>query len=679
MVTRRKLLKLGASAGAGLYFTTKSGFWSRVFAQIPGGTLPPDVIRKFVTPLVIPPAMPRTASDATTDYYSIAVRQFTQQILPPPHRRATVWSYGSTTDPFTFNYPAFTIEATAERRARVTWANQLVDRDSRYLPHLLPVDQTLHWANPPGGVAGRDTHSLNPTRYRGPVPIVTHLHGHHSTDESDGYPEAWYLPIANNIPAGFATEGTWYHFFRKKFRGLWGGDWAPGTATFVYRNDQRATTLWYHDHTLGMTRLNVYAGPAGFYLIRGGPSDLSPGMLPGPAPAAGDPSGMRYYEIPIVIQDRSFNADGSLFYPDNRAFFEGLRTGQLQIPFIPDAGCTGPSDVPPIWNPEFFANTMVVNGRTWPYLTVEQRRYRFRFLNGCDSRFLILKMSRNGLPFWQIGGDGGFLPAPARLEQLLLGPAERADVIVDFTRVPVGTEILLLNLGPDEPFGGGVPGVDFGPSDPNTTGQVMQFRVVAAQSSDPSMPPEALVLPTRTPLPAAAVTRRVSLNELESATVLVDGHPGHGHPDHQPANLKLACTDPGAVPFGPTQALLGTLTSNGKGNPLPWMHGVTENPAPGATEIWEIHNFTEDAHPIHIHMVQFEIIERVDANGVARAPAPWETGTKDTVIAFPDEITRVKATYDLPGQFVWHCHILEHEDNEMMRPYSVGPVQTPTP
>ncbi len=679
MTSRRRFLRLGAAGGAGLYFTTKYGFGSRVYSQIPGGTLPPDVIPKFVTPLLIPPAMPLDSTSPTTDYYSIAVRQFGQQILPPPHRQTTVWGYGSLTDARTFNYPSYTIEARANRRVEVTWVNQLIDSAGRYLPHLLPVDQTLHWANPPGGVAGRDMHGLDPTPYRGPVPIVTHLHGSHVTDESDGYPEAWYLPAASNIPAGFATTGTWYNYFRAKFAATWGGSWAPGSAKFTYANDQRATALWYHDHALGMTRVNVYAGPAGFYLIRGGASDLSPGILPGPAPAVGGPAGTRYYEIPIVIQDRSFNADDSLFYPDNRAFFEGLQTGQLQIPFIPQSACSGPSDVSPIWNPEFFGNTIVVNGRTWPYLEVEQRRYRFRFLNGCDSRFLILKLSRAGLPFWQIGADGGFLPAAARLDQLLMGPAERADVIVDFTNVPVQTDIVLLNLGPDEPFGGGEPDLDFDASDPATTGMVMQFRVVAAQSVDVSTPPDALVLPQTTPLPSAALTRQLSLNEAESATVLVDGHPGHGHRKHQPANLKLACTDPAGVPFGPTMALLGTVTPQGESNPRRWMDAITENPAPGTTEVWEIHNFTEDAHPIHVHMVQFEVVDRQDASGVVRPPEAWETGTKDTVVSYPGEITRVKATFDRAGQFVWHCHILEHEDNEMMRPYSVGPVQTPTP
>jgi spore coat protein A len=166
MATRRRFLKL-ATGGAGVYLTSKFGLWSRVLAQIPGGTLPPDVIPKFVTPLLIPPAMPLAGSSPTTDYYAIAVRQFAQQILPAPHRRTTVWGYGSLTDARTFNYPSYTIEATANRRAEVTWVNQLVDRNGRYLPHLLPVDQTLHWANPPG-ISPRPTTSQRASPRRAP-------------------------------------------------------------------------------------------------------------------------------------------------------------------------------------------------------------------------------------------------------------------------------------------------------------------------------------------------------------------------------------------------------------------------------------------------------------------------------------------------------------------------------
>ncbi len=227
---------------------------------------------------------------------------------------------GTVAEGGSFHSPAFTIEATSDVPVTVRWVNDLVDADGNYLPHLLPVDPTIHWANPPGGIAGRDGHmhdmaAFGPGPYRGPVPIVSHLHGAHSTEESDGYTEAWYLPAAKNIPEGYATTGTYYDEFVNRY----GLTWEPGTATFRYPNDKRAFTSWFHDHALGLTRLNVYAGPAGFYLVRGGPSDFAPGILPGPAPVVGDDPFGTYYEIPIVIQDRSFNDDGSLFYPDNRA------------------------------------------------------------------------------------------------------------------------------------------------------------------------------------------------------------------------------------------------------------------------------------------------------------------------------------------------------------------------
>lgn len=644
MISRRQFLKISVGTGVGLLIPWKWG--GRALAMpIPGGSLDPTTIPKYQLPLIIPPAMPRTGKirvrgGKNIDYYEIAVRQFQQQILPPGLPMTTVWSYGSVRHPGSFHYPAFTIEAKWRAPVRVKWINDLKDPfTGNYLPHILPVDPTLHWANPPGGPEGRDmrpTFTETPGPYTGPVPIVTHLHGGHTTQESDGYAEAWYLPAANNIPPGYATEGTWYEAFKTEFYNRWGVEWEPGTATFQYANDQRAATLWYHDHTLGMTRLNVYAGPAGFYILRGGPDDEVIGTLPGPAPALGDPPGMRYYEIPIAIQDRSFNADGSLFYPDTREFFDGFAG-----PYIPY------SDISPIWNPEFFGNTMVVNGRTWPYLEVEPRRYRFRFLNGCNSRFLILKFSDPNLTFWQIGSEGGFLPAPVELPQLLLGPAERADVIVDFSSFAPGTEILLHNLGPDEPFGGGVPGIDFDPADPETTGQVMQFRVVPLTAADTSTPPNQLVLPPFVGLGPESHTRRVSLNEEDSAVL-----PG----------------------VGPRAALLGTVDDNGEPVPLMWDDPITENPALGATEVWEIYNFTEDAHPIHIHELQFQVVNRQPFGGTPYSPEPWETGYKDTVIAYPGEITRVKALFDLPGLYVWHCHIVEHEDNEMMRPYFIGPM-----
>ena len=685
----------------------------------PRTVLDPTTIPKYEDPLIIPPAIPRAGKIKqkrmkNIDYYEIAVRQFQQQVLPKGFPSTTVWSYGAVDFPQTFHYPAFTIEAKWRRPVRVKWMNELVKDpvdcfytapgpknpgSCEYLPHLLPVDQTLHWANPAKdcivGAARTDCRGASPLPYTGPVPMIVHVHGAETTEESDGYPEAWYLPNASNIPAGYARGGSFFDTFKNE--SPIGAEWTPGSAVFQYPNDQEATTLWYHDHSLGMTRTNVYAGPAGFYLLRGGPGDAVVGTLPGPAPALGDQPGLDYYEIPVVIQGRSFNRNGSWFYPDTRAFFEGLPPEQLQIPFIGEEAYNGqPSDVSPIWNPEFFGNTIVVNGKTWPYLNVEPRRYRLRYLNGSQSRFLILRLVRATdvndpttwvqVPgaFWQIGAEQGFLPAPVQLDELLMAPAERADVIMDFSTiaVPAGSGLYLVNVGPDEPFGGGVPGVDFLEADAMTTGQVMQFRPVPLKSIDLSTPPARLVLPAPPVLPpVAAVTRTITLNEEESKSVYViedvDGN-----------IVEVPAAYPGAEPFGPTEALLGVLNPDGTSTPLMWADATTENvPAVGDTEVWEIYNFTADAHPIHIHLVQFQVVDRqllaTDGEGMSiqpaallpgtnRPPEIWEAGFKDTVIAYPGEVTRVKAQFPLAGLFVWHCHILEHEDNEMMRPYCVG-------
>jgi spore coat protein A len=785
---------------------------------LPGGSLDPNTVPKYVTPLVIPPVM-NTNGAANT--YDIAVREFKQQILPGglwaklpgcsdencTFPATTVWSYGPDADPMPnasalglaagvapapnsqFNYPAYTIESFSNVAESVRWRNELVkdpvackqsanpatDQACNYISHLLPIDQTLHWANPPAvgcrdGSNRTDCATNNPALYTGPVPIVTHVHGAHVDSHSDGYPEAWWLPAANNIPSGYVTHGTMF-------------DDATGTnpgnlgyADFYYRNDLPATTAWYHDHSLGMTRSNVYAGPAGFWLVRGGQYDKVKdrvtglvGVLPGPAPVAGQDvlslnvpgNAVRnsIREIPIAIQDRSFNDDGSLFYPANRAFFEGLGDGQ--VPGIPgdiasgleiDFVSQGNSDIAPTWNPEAFFNFMVVNGVTWPSLEVAPAQYRFRLLNGCNSRFLNLAMFVvNGdgslgaeIPFYQIGAEQGFLrnvvrietgfatplpgngtlpplvPGSAPQQALLMGLAERADVLVDFSGLSNGTVVRMINTAPDEPFGGFDP--ETVPADPDTSGQVMQFVVNAtsANAGGPlgASPTDPVLADGSTPNPNAAtsplnivpkaestnmrkvmVTRQVSLNEEESAVVCVEMNmvtgvitQVNGTPPNCPGD---------SMPFGPKEALLGTVNLADPAAPagiaLKWTDktgastpvnvtmadgvtvkqiNVTENPTVGDTEIWEIYNFTADAHPIHLHLVRFEVLGRTLFDGTPSPhgnPQPWENGFKDTVISYPGEITTLKALFDVVGLYVWHCHIVEHEDNEMMRPYVVSP------
>jgi len=737
-----------------------------VMAQaLPGGTLDPLLIPKYVTPLVIPPVMNNTG--AANDY-DIAVRQFQQQILPgglwanaavspacaadpgcnlPP---TTVWSYGPAADSVPavapdpasqFNYPAYTVENTVNTPTTVDWINDLKDPvTGNFLPHLLPIDRSLHWANPELLLCadGTTTTDCRPAAsngailqqpYLGPVPIVTHVHGAHVGPESDGYPEAWWLPAANNI-AGYATQGTLVN----QYGTTTNPPTRPGVAEFAYPNDQPSTTLWYHDHTLGMTRNNVYAGPAGFWLIResgGGETGLVSGTLPGPAPAYGDTvlelnapnlvpgttdkrSGIR--EIPIVIQDRSFNADGSLFYPANRAFFEGIAPNQLKIPLIGDNKY--PSDISPIWNPEAFFNVMVVNGVSWPNLDVEPDLYRFRLLNGCNSRFLNLAMfvvNPDGtlgaeIPFYQIGAEQSLLPNVVKVETgfrtvlpagvatpaaapevaMLMGLAERADVIVDFSALAPGTVVRMINTAPDAPFGG-FPDI---PADPATTGQVMEFTVVTDDLNvgEGFTAPENLVLSLPDPGdpangPAIAGARDLALIEEESILVCVTVKPNGTVEYDKKSTPDLAnpgtCLDKkgvlaASIPFAPKAAVLGTNGAGG-GTVTLWSDPIATNPALGTTETWELWNWTVDGHPIHLHLVKFKVVNREafdpltgTLSGTVNPAEATEAGWKDTVIAYPGAVTRLNATFDIEGLYVWHCHIVEHEDNEMMVPYCVG-------
>ncbi len=764
--------------------------WSTVApvaaAPLPGGTLDPLSIPKYVTPLVIPPEMPKsTISSAPAASYDIAVRQFKQQILPggiwgasfpnpltaPTGTIAgfgatTIWSYGRNQDPLpdssaipggaagvapamnsSFNYPSFTVEATAFQPTTVRWINDLKDpATGNFLPHLFTVDQTLHWANPPKAncvmmPANRtDCETAVGAPYTGPVPLVTHVHGAHVQPHSDGYPEAWWLPAANNIPAGYATKGT--HFGQAD-----PANTVPGSAYFSYENSQAATTIWYHDHALGMTRLNVYAGPAGFWLVRGGAYDLLTG-LPKSAPSGtGDPNFDAAYrntvrEVPIAIQDRSFNSDGSLFYPADRTFFDGF-TG----PFIGGTGTpAGPSDMSPIWNPEAFFNTMVVNGTTWPMFEVANGRYRLRLLDGCNSRtlnlalYIVTSVGADGVPgtaddvlgaevpFYQIGAEQGFLPKVVKIttgfatqlpgdgtipapvaatdpaQALLMGPAERADVIVDFKGMANGTRIRMINTGPDVPFGG-FPIAPADAPDPLTTGQVMDFVVnTALETLDDSntTAPESLVLPAEPSLGASTNTRQVSLNEMSSDQVCAEFNAITGAYVQTlfstfagDPNFLANCASPPqvvgagnmAAPMGPRQARLGIVATSGPNLvsvPKRWSDHMTEVPALNSIETWEIFNTTVDAHPIHVHLVAFQVVNRQALDSVALlagnlvvtgptiTPNANESGFKDTVVALPGQVTRLKAKFDIAGLYVWHCHIVEHEDNEMMRPYCVA-------
>jgi spore coat protein A len=589
--------------------------------------LNPNLIDKYVNQLFIPPVFkPTIVKDPVTgedmNYnYTITMTQFMQQILPPPSPMTSVWGYGGTVeDPNTGEFPNFhsspgpTFKAVRGIQSLVQWVNNITG------PNMFAVDPTLHWANPNNMPTPTPPFLSFPPGYplaQSPVPLVTHLHGGEHRSDSDGGPDSWFT-------AGEAITGP--GFF---------------TSLYTYPNQEEPTTLWYHDHALGVTRLNVYAGLAGFYLLEDPNNKISPLLPSGP------------YDIPIAIQDRSFYDDGSLMF-----------TNVGNAP-----------DVHPYWRPEFIGNTIMVNGRVWPNLNVERRQYRFRVLNGSNARTYNLKLS-NGQSFIQIGSDGGFLPFPVTLTDLLLSPGERADILIDFSMLIPGTKVIFTNDA-NAPYPNGTP------PDMNTDGQIMRFTVLDTPIVSPTqLPAELNKIPVLTPnVPPKILT----LNDVRDA------------------NGRL------------TEILLDGQM---------WDAPTSELPIVGSTVEWDIINLTMDAHPIHVHLIQFQVANRQDfdnvtynqdwlklngnpplnhptiplpvepyLNGNPIIPPPLnERGWKDTVLALPGQVTRLLlrfAPQDVDPQivrpgvnlfpfdpsfgpgYVWHCHYLDHEDNEMMRPLQV--------
>ncbi|WIA16509.1 hypothetical protein OEZ85_013187 [Tetradesmus obliquus] len=632
------------------------------------------------------------AADPNPDFdeYIISVRQILQAVLPitksanappdcaeyDPSKQTRVFAYGADIDgKATHNWPAYTIKATRGRPVQVRWVNELVDGNRRYRPHLFAdqLDQTLHC------IAAT-------TKYTGPVPIVTHVHGNEGVqDNSDGYTEAWYLPDAVNL-AGYTPVGTWYNIFKQQAQASYpASGFGPGYATYTYATKQRATQLWYHDHTLGATRLNVYAGMAGFFMLRDSFPDNKPELpgLPFPPPGKGPDSAVR--ELLLAIQDRAFDVNNQLYYPKK----QGVKPEDI----LPK----GP--VPPLWVPEFQVETddgmdatmMTVNGRVSPRHDVVREPYRLRVLNGCNAKALILYFSTTQptaatpvvttgiLPFYAIGNEGGFFPSvvgPITDTGVLMGPAERYDLIIDFSALKAGAQVHMLNKGPGGPYDGS----NAGDGLTVHTAQVMRFDVTAAAPANgpfDAAKRAALNASLRadynkalSALPAATVKRQFTLmEEFES--------------DH------------------PVAQYLGTVdasnTNAQKGLEQHWSAPVLFSSGTNATEEWTMINLTPDAHPIHIHEVFFEVVgyEKVDIDEQGRFKFTGQLGLppsllpgqiiaaacdagqcrvrKDTMLMPPGYATTVRMrTANRPGLFVWHCHLLEHEDNEMMRPWCVG-------
>lgn len=536
----------------------------------------PD-LEKWIDEVPRPGVVELTGTKDGQPHYEVELSEVEQQLhsdLPP----TTIWGYGG-------QYPGPTIEAEQGEPIYVRWKNMLPDE------HLLPEDTTIHPGMVPYDMAGSR--------------VVTHLHGGNVEAESDGNPVAWFTR---------EFEKTGPEFEKKDY---------------YYKNDQPPATLWYHDHSLGITRLNVYAGLAGFYILR---NDHEREL--------GLPSGE--YEIPLVFQDRRFEEDGSLFYPT-------AVSGQDDS--APDTSIV----------PQFYGDTSVVNGKVWPRLSVAPRKYRFRLLNGANSRYYDLRLleydegmeetGNEGPSFVQIGNDGGLLGEPVEIQgRLELGPGQRADTVVDFADY-AGETLLLHNDAPAM-----YTGESGGDEDTEPLPEIMLVEVGESTVEDNSQVPDTL---TEVP--------EIGLNGVDTERYLT---------------LAQSVDE-----YGRDLFLLGTEEEQ---SGLTVDDPVTEEPTLGDTEIWSFANLTGMSHPMHLHLVHFQVLGRqstgdydpaedeIDPDAL-EAPEPYELGWNDVVSVHPGEVVHIAVHFgehgglftDQTGEYMWHCHMIEHEDYDMMRPFRV--------
>lgn len=702
MYNRRQFIKAAGLAGAGLAMFSKIGV-RPAFAAANS-----QYLRKWIQPLrgLGPGGIPVTSSTpdpafANTNLYEITAGEFTDQLHPDlgPTR---LWGYWDTNNPVKRHLGGVIIARKGVPN-RIRFTNVLPDR------HIIPVDASLPGAN------------------QAQNRIAVHFHGGLVPWISDGGPFDWWTPGGPD----YATGLSFLNGPGSLFDNVPGKLILPGQADYYYPNDQSMRLGWYHDHAHGITRVNAYAGIASGYLILDEINDayVAAGKIPGLEST-----------IPLVFQDKVFVHEGT--HVTDPTWADVARAdvqspGSLWYEHVYDPAVFELEDgIRPVPNPscipEFFGDTMLCNGTVYPLLTVEAKRYRFLILNACNARFLninlfkarprnpdgidldpltLFPMNPPGPTMIQIGTEGGFLAREVKLNSpkpfnpltltgnLLLAPAERADVIIDFSR-NAGDEIILYSDAPG-PFPGGGPETDFylgnpfNPIQPQAgtgpdTRQILRIKVVPASTRDPQpggpildpmlVDPPLLVPPPKgkgtpvppLPIPAGVFVRDLSLNEDFDE-------------------------------YGRLRQLLGTLTPKEPGAESlgrEYLDPATETIAAGTTEVWRIYNFSADTHPIHFHLVNVQVLQReafigdgrvepIVLSGLPRGPEANELGWKETVQMHPSEVTTVIAKFDLAAapklldgtpveiplsprtgghEYVWHCHILEHEEHDMMRP-----------
>jgi FtsP/CotA-like multicopper oxidase with cupredoxin domain len=729
--------------------------------------LPGDCIPKFAVSLpVFGPAgpIPRVDGEAHPAL-TVSMKEINQSVLPQgmfdlcglgitfgPTR---VWAY-ETTDSFTgkllgpANWPGVTVEVVRREPTLMKYWNRLPTFDPLnktgpgLVQGLLSGDKTIDYADPMNPSMMNNVCLNNPAAvgcaspFIGPPPTSVHLHGGEVSSFVDGGPMAWFAPNGAKGPDYFSVYNA-----------------GAGKAVFIYPNRQEPGTLWFHDHSMGLTRTNVYSGMAAFYLLRD--KDKEPINLPRGA-----------YEIEMAIQDRQFDTNSQLFFPDGTGL--GAVTGAACGSGLPGDPCLnglpGNPSTHPFWIPEFIGDVVTVNGAPWPYLNVQPRRYRFRILDGSNARFYNLKFGPAKV--YAIGSDGNILNSPKLITSLLMAPGERYDLIVDFTGLN-GQTITVTNDA-RMPFPMGLSPVDYVdpacvpgpcPADQPGMASVMQFNVSPVTVSDTSCNPAVVV-------PAGQLGQCARAVPIPKFTDGLGGLAPNVKIDKKRQLVLKEHSDP--ISGAPLEVLVNNtafngLESAGVAADFP-IDGVSEAPQQGSTELWEIINLTADAHPMHLHLTQFQVVGRQSFNtdplvgpgdyvanwgaafgtdlrplspgctvgqycpgfgppfsystanadgalggnpalgGLVTAggyllddnvgPRPEESGWKDTAKAWPGQVLRILVRYtpssapvvantSYVGQnlyafdpkkgngYVWHCHIIDHEDNDMMRPIRVKP------
>jgi len=693
MISRRDFLKVSGASVLSLYAVSHSKFSLHAQAMAQSAHL-----KKFIQPMRGVGEIPVAASDGTrtwgsvtATHYTIDIQQFKDQLHPDLPNPTRLRGFGQNGN---FKHLGGIIAAKRDEPVQITFRNKLPGS------HILPIDRTIMGAD-----LGDDR-------------VDVHLHGGYVPWISDGGPHAWWRPNGDQGPS-FVNNS------------VLNPSAAPNEAEYYYPNNQGSRLVWYHDHVFGLTRLNAYAGIASGYVIYDDYelSLVANNSLPGPL----DPR-TKY----LVFQDKIFvSADTAAADPTWYDIMPNSRPGDLWYAHVYDMEMFGPlgpnpAGLPPDPScvPEFFGDTILVNGTVYPYLEVEQREYRFRMLNACQAKFLNPRLvyakgvtfpdstepkkNAPGPAFIQIGTEGGFLPAPAMLNGphqplLLMAPAERADLLVDFRDVPAGSTLILYSDAPG-PYPGGDRGQDYYPENPKTpasipgygpnTRTLLQIRVKAR--SGPADPPIRLHVPARlTPTDpflikqSAGMPTTYTVNARGFATIkLATGAKVQ-------AKVRSLTLNEAFDEYGRLAQLLGTnVPTNPGAKDLEFgsAYGdpITENPSAGSYEIWEIANLTADTHPIHFHLVNVQILWRQkfaenryegtpNYQGSPIGPDANELGWKETVRMNPGEVTSVLMKFDLPTvpftvppsprtgghEYVWHCHILEHEEHDMMRPLIV--------